>query len=289
MTVTSKMEGKKVRCPKCKAIVQVPDRDDADANDEADKKEAKAEARLRRKQLAASRRGLTFYRWKFILYLAALFAYLLAFILVPVVYGLVTTAQEQRSNTLIDLANFAIRVLGYCAGFGLLTTFLLAPLLGIIGGSFLVRVPSESGARGLAMGALALDIVPVACGGVGIALGAFSVNPIGDEISLTPIILTISASLAIVAGFTLFMLCVSKYAAYMMDSATARDAILYMVYYLLAIIAGPLLIAVTAGILSDSLMSRAVILFAMVLSWMIVMIRQLLRNLAVIDTIRGRL
>jgi hypothetical protein len=291
LAITPKVEGKSVRCSKCKAIVRVPISSNRDASKKGNKaaKAAKAEKQLRVQQLAAAHLGLSFYRWKFILSLAAQAAYLVALILVPVIVGLVVTAHEERSDTLLEIADVAIRVLAYCAGFGLLTTFVLAPLLGIIGGSYLVRVPTESGARGLSIAALALDAVPLACGVLWVCLGAFTVNPRGREIPITPIVLSLVAGLAIMVSFVLFMLCMSKCAAYRMDSDTAGHAIAFMIYYLLATIAGPIVIGISFATLSDELISRGVILFAMALCWMIIMIRQLIPNLYVIETVRGRL
>lgn len=289
LTVRPKMEGKTIRCSKCKALVSVPSGAGRDADDGDDNREAKARNQRRRRQLAAVRIGLSFYRWKVILYLVALLAYLVAILLVPVIYGLVATASEQRSRTLLEFAEVVIRVLGFCAGFGLLTSFVLAPLLGIVGGSFLVRVPSESGARGLAIATLLLDVVPLGCGVLGVNLQAFTANPLDPEIGIAPIVLSLVAGLAILADFVLFMFCLSQCAVYTMDSGTAREAIVFMTYYVLAAICGPILIGITAKVLATTSLAVGVILFAMLLGWMIIMIRQLLPNLAVIDTVRGRL
>lgn len=288
LAITPTMEGKSVRCPKCRATVRVPMGSGPDA-DKKDAREVKAQNRLRRRQLAAARLGLSFYRWKFILYVVALFAYMAGILLVPVIYGLVETGNEQRSRTLLECAQVAIRILGYCVAFGLITTFVLAPLLGIVGGLFLVRVPSESGARGLAIATWVLDAVPVTCGVLGIRLRAFSDAPLGPEIPVTPIVLSAAAGLAIMAGFVLFMICVSKCAKYLQDDESGRHAVYFMTFFLLATIAGPIVFGVTAAVLTDALISKGVILFAMAIGWMVVMIRQLLPILSVIETVRRRL
>jgi hypothetical protein len=288
LAVTPKMAGKSVRCPKCSAVVRIPTGSDPGPDKKAIR-EGKAQNRLRERQLEAACLGLAIYRWKFVLYVAALIAGLIGIVLVPVIYGLAETANEQRSTSLIKLANLAIRVLGYCVAFGLIATFLLAPLVGVGGGSFLVRVPAASGARGLAVVTLALDAVPLGCGVLGFRLGAFKDSPAGPEMPVTPVVLSAVAGAAILVSFVTFMLCVSKCAAYLEDDGSARHAVYFLTFFLLAAVGGPVVIGVTAALMTNALMSKGVILFAMLIGWVVLMIRQLLPTLSVIETVRKRM
>jgi hypothetical protein len=262
-------------------------RDDQDYDDEEDERddEERAERKLRRQQMHAIRTGLTLFYWKFILYLVVICFHIIGSLVVGVVVG-VTHAVAQRGNA--DLAQAAntsfLAVLLY--GFEALATFVAAPILGITGGAFIVRVPAKSGARGLAIATLVLEAVPVVCGLLAMVTGSLSFG--SPDVAGLSLVLFFLSGIALIAAFILFMLFLRQAAIFLKDKRTAQEAVSVMIAYLVTGIAGFIALVVVTVFLARIPLG-GLVLFALVVAWIVLMIKQLWAILMVIAGVRSQI
>jgi hypothetical protein len=332
LAITPAMEGKRIKCPKCLAIMEVPiltavensappkppplpadaiqesspprerwrrdeedderprrsrrgrddddDRDDEprsrrarDDDDYDEERDGKAKKKLRRRQMLAVRTGLLLFYWKFILYLAAIFAYMFVSVLLKL-------AGESSGLVMVALI---------ISGFATLAIFAAAPILGIVGGSFIGRVPQQTNARGLAGATLILEAVPAGCGILAMVNGAISLRRPGFD--LIGLVFILFSALASLAAFILFMLFLRQLAYHLKDRGTAKEAMSLMIAYLITFVGGWFVIVIAGYLLARLRIGSVggIILFVMMIGWIALLIKQLFAILGVIATVRARI
>lgn len=241
------------------------------------------------RQYDATRVGLLCYYWKFILYVGAILLVLLSFILTLFNVAAAAAAQVREDPRGLHSVGAFQAVLAIITFLGLLGVMAVAPILGIVGGAFCVRVPLKTRARGLAIATLVLDSIPVGCGILMVLTGAYSFGRFDPAVGYLSQALMIIAVLTTLAGFILFMLFLSTVAESEKDIGTSREAMSLMGYFLLTWIGGPVIILLSARLLIHLLCFGVLLLLAMVFGWFALVIKQLLGILAVIMFVRARI
>lgn len=259
--------------------------EDVEEDDEDDEKAAKAKKRLRRRQLLATSTGLLMYYWKFIVYVTAVLAFMGYFLLgiaagVGVAAGGGGPGGAGQSFAMLAMFSFL---------YSIAAVYVIGPILGVIGGAFIVRVPSRTGARGLAIATLVLEIIPVVCFALLFLNGIISFRGPTDASAALGLVLAAATAISLLAGFILTMLFLRQVASYFRDKATAKDCIALMVAFLITLIAGPFVIGASGIFLVRLLCIGVLILLALMLGWLIILIKQLMNILGVIAVVRARI
>jgi len=244
-------------------------------DDDAEKPSRKARKNLRRAQMRATRLGLRLFYWKFNLYLALVFAF------IAVAWTGLGTRRAGIGGGLAWLLMISV----------MLTNYLIAPALGIVGASFMVRVPPQTRARNLAVCTLVLEAVPPVCGLLAKVFGAASFND--PEVIRLAVTFNLLASLAMLAGFIVFTLFLRRIALHYGDKGTAKAAMSSMITFVGALIGGPIVMSATSFILimlgMRGTVLLGIVLLGMVVAWIVIMVKQLIGMLAVIATVHSRI
>ena len=242
-----------------------PSRHRHDDDPEFDERPGVGQRKLRRRDIRAIRTGLRFYHIKLIAHATTMLAVMGLFML-TLMLSLGPHGPEWPGIPIILLL-----------GLFLLAVYLVTPILGVIGVSFLVQVPPASGARGLAIVTLVFEIMPIGCG---IILGAHSLltpNSLGwPLICLSPLLL--------LPGFILFALFLKQFAYhYLKNPGTTRRALPSMIGYLFTTNSGPFL---TWLIFLPLMCVGCFVAPIVLIGWPFLVIKQLLGILKMIATVR---
>jgi hypothetical protein len=215
--------------------------------------------KLYRQQMKATRLGMMFFYNQIIVYVVMLVGFFAGLMCFP----------------FLPLAMFA--------------NYFVAPILGIIGGAFIVRIPPKTGARPLAIATLVLESIPLGC----LLLSYFARTfPASLQWSNTfPLFLGLSAlaALCTLAGFTLFLLFIKRLTYYFHGRVTADQIQSSLFQFLGSILLGPFFIGFTFVIMLELEGNRgllALIVFIELLGWMFLLIRQLFDILELIARVR---
>ena len=95
--------------------------------------------------MGATRLGLLFFYINYYLYAVSILAFIISF----------TSSSLSPTTRWLTLIG---------VGLAAFASLLVAPILGIIGASFIVRVPPRTHARGLGIAILVVEILPLLCG-----------------------------------------------------------------------------------------------------------------------------
>lgn len=203
-------------------------RRDEEEDEEFDEKREK---KLRKAQKGACRVGMVLF---FVRYLTAAICYaviVFAFLLV-LLAGLVRSPGIAQVAGIFGLIGWAVLMF-------------IVPIVGVVGGAFMLRSPPKSGARGLGIASLALDAAILLCivlylVTVGAAFGTMMRGDLfGAERSVGLMLLWIVLlGLCFLAGFIVNMLMFRMVALYVKDKFAAGQCITLMIVYLAVGIGG---------------------------------------------------
>jgi hypothetical protein len=170
--------------------------------------------------------------------------------------------------------------------------YLVAPILGIIGGAFIVRIPPKTGARPFAIATLVLEGIPIGC-----LLISFFTRALPQTLQWTNgfiwfLGLSGMSAVCTLAGFTLFMLFLKRLSVYFRDRVTAGQIQASIFSILGSILLGPFFIGFTFVLVLEMEGSRvllAALVFVEILGWIVLMIQQLFGVLELIARVRQRI
>jgi hypothetical protein len=141
-----------------------------------------------------------------------------------------------------------------------------APILGVIGGCFVLRAPSRSGASGFGIAALVLDallLLGVILYFATVGMAATRRDPLGAGAMF--FLTMLMMFLSFVGGFVVQMLMFRILAVFVKDRYATGATIGYMISFLAVSIGGPIVLFLLALVLRHAYIFGAIIIFSMMM------------------------
>ncbi len=244
--------------------------------DDDDSPSPKQKRKLYSRQMRATRLGLLFFYINYYIYAGTILAFIVALV------------ANSLSNDLRGLTLFGL-------GLAAFASLLVAPILGIIGASYIVRVPPSTHARGLGIAILVVEILPLACGFFGMmSVFVSSAGRAGMAGFFMAVPLAIVFPLLV--NSVLLLLFLRVLSNHLGDKSTGQEAITQMISFLLIFIGGSIVVVASAPFLiSPSLKAGHGATFndyvwgGIFFIWISLMKWQMLKIMHVIGTVRGRI